>query len=425
MISDVLPGMGNLGNFFFLGNMTKAYFKISALIAMIWLSINAFSQTTEGLVGYVSFDGCQNEDSQGLFSPVLIGDPQCVCGAEGDGIEFNGTTDALSFEGDYSRLFLGDFTLSFYFLPKSNSNNQDIISFRVGCNLDSVLSVSYNGNTQNITIDIRQNVNRNAFIIHPIDETKCWQHIVLIKQEKTLLLYLNGEQVSEEVNSQIIGVENPGMLGISNSPCIGFTQQAFSGIIDELRLYNRALDVREALALYNQPDDILNQDTTIIAGDVVDIMTSQSCAQNYSWNPVNGVSNVSDPMPTLSPDQTTTYTLTFLLESCTVQDNISITVVDPTLLDCNEVFIPDAFTPNGDGLNEEYAISNPYVFDRLVAFEIFNGWGEKLFSTTNAFGSWDGNYRGEPVNPGVYVYKLVYICSGEEFDKTGRLSLLR
>ena len=175
----------------------------------------------------------------------------------------------------------------------------------------------------------------------------------------------------------------------------------------------------------NQPDNILNADTTIIAGDVVDIMTSQSCAQNYSWNPASGVSNTSDPMPTLSPNQTTTYTLTFSLESCTVQDEITINVVDPNLLDCNEVFIPDAFTPNGDGLNEEYAISNPYVFDRLVAFEIFDSWGEKLFSTTNAFGSWDGSYRGEPVNPGVYVYKLVYICSGEEFDKTGRLSLLR
>lgn len=401
------------------------YMRLSIGSILIWLNFVLVGQTDVGLISYFDFDGCNQNDLLTNFSTTVGGNPTCVCGAIGDGLEFDGINDFIDFSGAYENLFVGNYTISFYFQPKSSIGTQDLISFRVGCNIDSVLAISYAGPGREIVVELFQNINRNEIIVHPIDLNACWQHIVFVKDEKVLTLYLNGRRIVEEENSQIISVANNGTLSLSNSPCIGINQGRFQGAIDDLRFYNRALSFPEALGLYIQPDEILTQDTTILLGAGVDIRISESCAQSYQWFPTNGVSNSSSPVPTLSPQVTTSYRLNFSHLGCNVDDTIQVTVVDPSNVDCNEIFLPKAFTPNGDGLNENYGISNPYVFERLVAFEIFSSWGEKLFETQDPYGRWDGAYRGNAVNPGVFVYKLVYICSGNELTKTGSFSILR
>ncbi len=401
------------------------YMRLSIGAILICFSILLFGQNDVGLISYVNFDGCNQNDLQGNFSTTIGGNPICVCGAIGDGLEFDGMNDFIDFSGPFENLFVGNYTISFYFQPKSSVGNQDLISLRVGCDIDSILAISYAGPGREIVVELFQNINRNEFITHPIDLNACWQHIVLVKNEKVLTLYLNGRRIVEEENSQVISVANKGTLSLSNSPCIGINQERFEGAIDDLRFYNRALSFQESLELYTRPDEIITQDTTILLGAGVEIRLSESCAQSYQWFPTNGVSNSNAPDATLSPQVTTAYQLNFNLLGCTVYDTIQVTVVDPSNVDCNEIFLPKAFTPNGDGLNENYGISNPYVFERLIAFEIFSSWGEKLFETQDPYGRWNGDYRGNAVNPGVFVYKLVYICSGDELTKTGSFSILR
>jgi len=71
---------------------------------------------------------------------------------------------------------------------------------------------------------------------------------------------------------------------------------------------------------------------------------------------------------------------------------------------CNRFYVPSAFTPNGDGLNDEFGVEGQFVaVDRFRLF-IFNRYGEKLFSTVNPTDKWDGSYNGEIAPTGVYTY---------------------
>lgn len=89
------------------------------------------------------------------------------------------------------------------------------------------------------------------------------------------------------------------------------------------------------------------------------------------------------------------------------KDTISITYIN---CDCN-IFIPDAFTPNADKLNETFAPVSFCDFEKYY-FVIFNRWGEKLFETFNPLQVWDGSYKGQKVYQGVYTYYVTYIFKG-------------
>jgi gliding motility-associated-like protein len=96
-----------------------------------------------------------------------------------------------------------------------------------------------------------------------------------------------------------------------------------------------------------------------------------------------------------------TYTVTGFVDvndSLTCQDSDTIRV----LLQEVNVYIPNAFTPNGDGRNDVFLIYG-WGFKNF-SLKIYDRWGEKLFETTNPNVGWDGTYRGKALNPGVYVY---------------------
>ena len=152
-----------------------------------------------------------------------------------------------------------------------------------------------------------------------------------------------------------------------------------------------------------------------------------SCASNFTWTPGTGVSNVSIPNPILEPEVTTTYSVTVLDDyGCSTTDTLKVTVIDPADLDCRGIFLPKAFTPNGDNLNDVYGISNPQALrNGLSAFEIFDRWGERVFTTSDPFDTWDGTFKGNLVNGNVFVYRITYTCDGQEYNDSGKLTLMR
>lgn len=89
-----------------------------------------------------------------------------------------------------------------------------------------------------------------------------------------------------------------------------------------------------------------------------------------------------------------------------------------------QVFVPNAFTPNGDGRNEIYRISNPFAID-LISFEIYDRWGSRVFATENALDGWDGNFKGQQMNPGVLLYRIRFRCDGQEEIAFGSFTLIR
>jgi len=89
------------------------------------------------------------------------------------------------------------------------------------------------------------------------------------------------------------------------------------------------------------------------------------------------------------------------------------------------ILLPNAFTPDGDGLNDEFkAIGQP---DNLTSFsmKIFNRWGQMVFETKDISLGWDGTYQGKPSPAGTYVFRVEYSITGYDFDTKGTVVLVR
>ena len=89
--------------------------------------------------------------------------------------------------------------------------------------------------------------------------------------------------------------------------------------------------------------------------------------------------------------------------------------------------MPDAFTPNGDGLNDNFKIFGvqPENITKFN-FQIYNRWGQLIFYTNNILDGWDGTYKGGKCPPGVYVWVIYYEDNKKQkVSNKGRVTLVR
>jgi len=90
----------------------------------------------------------------------------------------------------------------------------------------------------------------------------------------------------------------------------------------------------------------------------------------------------------------------------------------------DQVFIPNTFTPNGNGQNDEFGVYSNIV-NRLHLM-VFNQWGEKVFETTDVKGRWNGTYKGKPQPVGVYVYvAAMELADKSKVTHKGTFNLIR
>ena len=90
------------------------------------------------------------------------------------------------------------------------------------------------------------------------------------------------------------------------------------------------------------------------------------------------------------------------------------------------IFMPNAFTPNGDGRNDMYPMNQYMVKGSLYNVKLFNRWGEKIAEFTNPDMNWDGNINGKPASEGVYIFIAYWIgCDNEKRSLQGNFTLLR
>lgn len=89
----------------------------------------------------------------------------------------------------------------------------------------------------------------------------------------------------------------------------------------------------------------------------------------------------------------------------------------------NSIFIPNGFTPNGDGLNDLFFISGYGITD--VELFIYNRWGTLIFKSNDIFKGWDGKFKGVNCENGVYVYKaIIKTTNGKTESKIGHITLM-
>jgi gliding motility-associated-like protein len=100
--------------------------------------------------------------------------------------------------------------------------------------------------------------------------------------------------------------------------------------------------------------------------------------------------------------------------------------VSVILPNCDEtdVYLPNAFTPNGDGVNDIFIVRSNFI--KEMSFVIYDRWGNEIFSTTDENVGWDGTVDGSALAPDVFAYSLYVLCSnGETYKTSGNVSLLR
>lgn len=99
--------------------------------------------------------------------------------------------------------------------------------------------------------------------------------------------------------------------------------------------------------------------------------------------------------------------------------------VDSTGMQASRLEMPNAFSPNGDGVNDTY---RPKNYQNIVEFKamIFNRWGQCLYVWTDVTGEWDGTHKGKPVKDGVYFVRVTAKGGdGRKYDIKKDVNLLR
>lgn len=145
----------------------------------------------------------------------------------------------------------------------------------------------------------------------------------------------------------------------------------------------------------------------------------------YQWEPANLMDNPNSPNPTITIQNTTIVTLTIidLNTGCEVFAEKRLKVYE---INCAEpeIFIPSAFTPNGDNNNDVFYVRGSNLYS--IELEIYNRWGELVFRTDDLNSGWDGTYNGREADPGVFVYHLKAVClDKQEYFTKGNLTLIR
>ncbi|HMQ49031.1 MAG TPA: PKD domain-containing protein [Saprospiraceae bacterium] len=171
------------------------------------------------------------------------------------------------------------------------------------------------------------------------------------------------------------------------------------------------------------PVEVFAQPDTIYEPQQVQLLSTFDEAYTYFWQPGAGVNNIGIYNPIAYVDASKTFKVRVRDENgCTNEAFVTIILVSS----CAEpfIFVPNAFTPNGDELNDVFRVEGNTI--EQMHLLIYDRWGEKVFEGFRQEDGWDGTFRNRPLPADVYGYYLEVNCfNQEQFIKKGNITLLR
>lgn len=179
--------------------------------------------------------------------------------------------------------------------------------------------------------------------------------------------------------------------------------------------------------VHPKPDIDAGENDTAFAGKEVVLIASSSEFVTFLWDasPTLNCTNCSAPIAT--PRATTSYRVTATsAKGCKNSDSVTVFIFCHN----DQVFIPNTFTPNGDGQNDVF-YPRGIGMKAVRSLRIYNRWGEVVFERRNFLlndrsAGWDGTYKGQELNTDIFVYSIDGICdSGETLNWKGDITLIR
>lgn len=172
------------------------------------------------------------------------------------------------------------------------------------------------------------------------------------------------------------------------------------------------------VSAFASPDTIMVGDTTqlgvVITTDVVDVI----------WQADTTLSATDINNPLAYPTATRTYYVVVTdAQGCRKRDSVIVVVLRKPCEEAN-IYVPNAFTPNGDGRNDVFYVRGKNIFKMYVA--VYDRWGQRMFETRDISRGWDGTFKGKALDPAVFGFYVEGECpGGEQFFKKGNVTLLR
>ncbi|UEG51228.1 PKD domain-containing protein [Ferruginibacter lapsinanis] len=182
------------------------------------------------------------------------------------------------------------------------------------------------------------------------------------------------------------------------------------------------------LTVYPMPTVEAGENKTVVVGQSVTIQPKiSSDVTQVTWTPQTNVISSSNDLPalTVKPKETSQYTVEVKNRGgCKATDNVTVFVI------CNgtNVFMPNLFTPNRDGVNDIFYPRGTGLY-KIKNLRIFSRWGETIFEKNNfnsndASYGWDGTFKGQKLNSETFVYTIQIVCDNNEvLDLNGTVFL--
>ena len=216
--------------------------------------------------------------------------------------------------------------------------------------------------------------------------------------------------------------------------CYGDSVQVFGSWYDEEIQFDRRISssnpaLCDSLIEYQiiQYEDIyvdLPQRIEIEEGSPVNLTSTFSPnAKTFHWSPSQDLSCTDCPNPICTSPNDRIYYLEVSDEyGCISSDSMLVLVKKKS----GEFFFPNAFSPNADGINDLWIPVASSAQLNLISLHIYSRWGEQVYSCTSSCKGWDGKMNEQVVNPGVYVYHMVFRDErGDRKEVNGEFTLLR
>ncbi len=153
-------------------------------------------------------------------------------------------------------------------------------------------------------------------------------------------------------------------------------------------------------------------DTTVCIFKPITLRAGNTTASNYLWN-------TGETTAAISVNKTGTYYVTVTGNTCSSSDTVNVFPGD-----C-EVLLPSAFTPNHDDKNETFGAASETAL-QYFSMQVYNKWGQLIFSSNDIKKKWDGTFKGKDVPNGGYVWMIYYVNrKGKKVNEQGTVILIR